>query len=553
MDLRDYVRLLRRRWRLIAFCTLLGLLAAAAATLTQQPMYTATTSLFVAAQSTDGPSDVGSAYTGGLFVQQRVKSYADIIDTPRVASLVRDDLRLNASPESIAKQVTATAPLDTVLLNVDVVDPSPTRAQRIANSLGTQFAALVDELEQPQDGRPSPVKVSVVQPAQLPISPTSPRPTLNLALGLLVGLAIGAGAAVLRETLDTSVKSPEQAEELVGAPMLGAITFDNDAGKHPLIVQVDPRSPRAEAFRQMRTNLQFVDIEHDLKSVVITSSVPGEGKSTTACNLAISLSEAGIRVVLIEGDLRRPRVADYMGLEGAVGLTSVLLKRVALEEALQPWGEATLQVLTSGPLPPNPSELLGTAGMDDLVRRLEGQFDVVLIDAPPLLPVTDAAVLGSLTSGVLLLVACNRTSREQVKRASDTVRAVGATILGGILNMVPIKGPDAYAYGYGYGYGYGGYYDTKAKPGRFKSDESAVGRPGQPDGGTFSAWSKTRTPQEPEPAPAPVQAKVSTPPTVAIERRSTKALDKLAGTRASNGTEARETAEVRADAPPAGR
>lgn len=491
MDLRDYVRLLRRRWRLIAVCTLVGLLAAAGATLAQQPVYTATTSLFVAAQAgpEEGSGGVGTAYTGGLFVQQRVKSYADIIGTPRVAALVVEDLGLDDAPGSVAQKITATAPLDTVLLDVAVEDPSPAKAQAIANSLAREFAALVDELERPQDGGPSPVKVSTVQPAQLPTSPTAPRPALNLALGLLVGLAVGAGSAVLRETLDTTVKNPEQAEEIVGAPMLGAITFDAGTSKTPLIVQVDPTSPRAEAFRQMRTNLQFVDIEHPLRSVVMTSSVPGEGKSTTTCNLALSLAQAGVRVVLIEGDLRKPRVADYMGLEGAVGLTSVLLGRVPLEDALQPWGDGTLSVLASGPLPPNPSELLGSAGMEELLRRLEGMVDLVLIDAPPLLPVTDAAILGRMTSGVLVLVASNRTNREQLKRASEIVRGVGATVLGTILNMVPTRGPDAYAYGYGYGYG--GYYQTEGRgAGRLSSVESEIGADGSGLGG--SAWTRLR-------------------------------------------------------------
>lgn len=488
--MRDYVRLLRRRWRLIIVCSLVGLATASAVTYLQKPTYTATSSLFVAAQGTANEAgDVGAAYTGGLFVQQRVKSYADIIRTPRVASLVVDDLGLSESPRTVARKITATAPLDTVLLDVEVVDGSPVMAQRIANSLGQQFAALVDELERPQDGRAAPVKVSVVQPAQLPTSPTSPRPALNLALGLLVGLAIGAGWAVLRETLDTSVSSPEQAEELVGAPMLGAVSFDGDASKSPLIVQVDPMSPRAESFRTLRTNLQFVDIEHQLRSVVLTSSVPGEGKSTTACNLALSLAQAGVRVVLIEGDLRRPRVADYMGLEGAVGLTSVLLGRVDLEDALQPWGDGTLQVLASGPLPPNPSELLGSHGMDELLRRVEGMVDVVIIDAPPLLPVTDAAILGRMTSGVLVIVASNRTSREQLKRATESVRAVGATVLGVVLNMVPTKGPDAYAYGYGYGYG--GYYDDKTKAGRLATSDSVIGKTGQAGLGG-SAWTRMR-------------------------------------------------------------
>ncbi|GAC1441315.1 MAG: polysaccharide biosynthesis tyrosine autokinase [Mycobacteriales bacterium] len=449
MDLRDYVRLLRRRWRLIALCTVLAVAAATAATLAQPKVYTAQVQLFVSAQDRAGGAGISSAYTGGLFTQERVKSYVDIITSERAAALVRDRLRLTVDPAAIAKEISASAPLDTVLIDVAVKDRQPARAQQIADAVGTTFPALVSQLEQPLGGGPSPIKVTMVQSAQLPIAPTSPRPALNLALGLLVGLAIGVGGAVLRETLDTTIKTPDEAEDLVGAPVLGAFTYDREAAKRPLVVQVSPSSPRSEAFRQMRTNLQFVDIQHSLRSVIITSSVAGEGKSTTTCNLAITLAQAGVRVLLIEGDLRRPRIADYMGLEGAVGLTSVLLGHISLDDALQPWGDGGLEVLASGPLPPNPSELLGSAGMSELLRKLEARFDLVLIDAPPLLPVTDAAVLGAIGSGVLILIRSNATRREQVARAAATVNAVGATILGAILNMVPSKGPDAYAYGYG--------------------------------------------------------------------------------------------------------
>jgi non-specific protein-tyrosine kinase len=324
----------------------------------------------------------------------------------------------------------------------------------------------------------------------------------------LLGVAAGVGCAVLRETLDTTVKSPDGAEELVGAPMLGAISFDPEAAKRPLVVHVSPNSTRAEAFRQMRTNLQFVDIEHALRSVVVTSSIPGEGKSTTTCNLAITLAQAGVRVVLIEGDLRRPRVADYMGLEGAVGLTSVLLGRAKLEDALQPWGDGNLQVLASGPLPPNPSELLGSAGMAHLLRELEGKVDLVLIDAPPLLPVTDAAVLGAICSGVLMLERSNSTRREQLARATATVNAVGATILGTILNMVPTKGPDAYAYGYGYGYG-GRYYSRPGGTGRLARDEVQIGANSGP--GNF-ARRQTEGSREPAPAVESAVPPVAPPP-----------------------------------------
>ena len=521
MDLREYVRLLRRRWRLIAVCLLFSVAVALLATVTSTRTYTARTQFFVSAQER-AATDISSAYTGGLFTQQRVKSYVNVVQSPRTGALVKLDLGSAESAEGIASKVAAGAPLDTVLINVSVVDRDPKRAQEIANSIGRVFPALVDQIEKPSTGGASPVRVSVVQAATLPEIPTSPRPKLNIALGLLLGVAAGAGAAVLRDTLDTSISGPDQTRELVGAPILGAINYDADASKRPLVVVTAPSSARAESFRQLRTNLQFVDIEHPLRSVVFTSSVPGEGKSTTTCNLAITLTQAGLRVVLIEGDLRRPRIADYMGMEGAVGLTSVLLGRTTLDDALQPWGDGSLQVLASGPLPPNPSELLGSQGMQDLLRELERRADIVIIDAPPLLPVTDAAVLGTLTSGLVMLVRSNSTTKEQLTGAVDTIKAVGGVLLGAVLNMVPTKGPNSYSYGYGYSYkpaagahrlldhespvGEARRHDTPREGGKPDKSSAVAERPLPPVPGEQAA-----PPAEPHPVLAEVLSEYSSP------------------------------------------
>ena len=339
-----------------------------------------------------------------------------------------------------------------MLLNVHVRDTNPVRAQLIANAVAQQFGLLVNQLETPQGSGTSPVKVSVVQEAQLPLTPVAPNKKVDIGLGILLGLALGVALAVLLDVLDTSVKSAEELEAATESAVLGVIGFDSDATKSPLIVQTDPHSPRAEAFRQLRTNLQFVDIDHPVKSIVITSSIPQEGKSTTTANLAITLAQAGLKVVLVEADLRRPKLMQYLGVEGAVGVTSVLIGRVSLDDALQPWGNGSLMVLPAGPTPPNPSELLGSQGMADLISQLEARADIVLVDAPPLLPVTDAAVLAKICDGALLIVRHGLTSREQVIRAVESLRVVDAHLIGNVLNMAPAKGPDAYGYGYAYRY-----------------------------------------------------------------------------------------------------
>jgi capsular exopolysaccharide synthesis family protein len=445
---------------LVVACTLVAVLAAAAATATATRTYESTTQLFVSAQNSE--NTLSGIAQGGQFTQQRVKSYADIVDSPLVTETVVRDLKLGITPAQLAKQIRTSVPLDTVLINITVSNPSPERARDIAAAVAGAVTTLIPRIETPAGKTDAPVKVTIVKPADVPQFPSSPRMRINLALGLLLGLAIGVGAAILRETLDTSVKSAGDVQDLVGAKPLGAIAEDPDAGTRPLIVHHDPQAPRAEAFRQLRTNLQFVDVDQPPRSVVLTSAVASEGKSTTCCNLAITVAQAGGRVILVEGDLRRPKVADYFGLEGAVGLTSVLTGACDLDVALQPWGRNLLSILPSGPLPPNPSEILGSHVMQELLKRLEEMADLVIIDAPPLLPVTDAAVIARHTDGAVLVVRHGSTRREQVMRAVEALRGVDARLLGSVLNRIPTKGPDAYGYGYGYGHGY--YQRTDDRP-----------------------------------------------------------------------------------------
>lgn len=451
VELRDYIRVLRKRWKFIVLLTVLALVGAGAASVLATPQYEARTQLFVSTQASGTAVEL---LQGSNFTQQRVKSYADVVTSPVVLDPVISELGLEESPRSLAARISAEAPLDTVLINISVRDESPEQAARIANAVGESFTTVISELEEPTGDGSSPVRISTVDPADVPEAPVSPNTKLNLALGLLVGLALGVGAAVLRETLDTSVRGEDDVRQVTDASVLGGIAWDDEAPKRPLIVQASPHSTRAEAFRQLRTNLQFVDVANHPRSIVITSSVPGEGKSTTVANLAITMAEAGSRVCLVEGDLRRPMVTEYLGLEHSVGLTTVLIGQADLADVVQPWGAGNLHVLPSGQVPPNPSELLGSAAMDKLLRTLENSYDVVIIDAPPLLPVTDAAVLSKLADGAVIVVGSQKINRDQLARAVANLEAVDARLLGVVLNLLPTKGPDAYSY---YSYGYASY------------------------------------------------------------------------------------------------
>ena len=201
-------------------------------------------------------------------------------------------------------------------------------------------------------------------------------------MGGLLGLILGAGLVMVWEALDNTVRQLSDIIEITGVNPIGVIGFDQSAKEKPLAA-LNLRSTRSESFRAIRTNLQFVDVDHQPKVIVVSSALPSEGKTTTVLNLAITFAQAGQRVCLVEADLRKPRVADYLGIDGSVGLTNVLAGQIPLSEALVPWNRGMLQVLPSGPVPPNPSELLASDQMTQLLTYLRGDFDYVLIDGAP--------------------------------------------------------------------------------------------------------------------------------------------------------------------------
>lgn len=430
---------------LIALCTLLGILAGGAASLLVKPTYTSQTRLFVALQNSNSVSELQQ---GNVFTQARVESYVETVSTPAVLQPVVDSLGLEVTAESLSEKVTASSDPSTVLISISAADDSPVQAAAIAQAVSASLIEVVDELERPSTGDTSPVKLSIVTPATAPAAPSSPNVRLNLLIGLLGGLAVGTGLAALRAAVDTRVRGEADLRRLTDAAVLGGITFEPDATKKPLLTQAATQSPRAESFRQLRTNLQFAHVSHQSKTVLVTSSLPGEGKSTTAINLSIALAQAGQTVALVDADLRRPMVAEYLGLERSAGLTTALVGKADVDDLMQPWGNDELYVLASGQVPPNPSELLGSEKMKALILQLEKSFDAVVIDAPPLLPVTDAAVLAQRVGGVVLVIGVQKTRSQELEKSLTALEMVQADLLGVVLNRLPSKGPDAYAYSY---------------------------------------------------------------------------------------------------------
>jgi len=444
VELQDYLKVVRKRWRVIVAVVLVFVGLAAAGSLASEKVYESRTQFFV---STTGAGDNGALLQGSTFTQQRVKSYAQLLTTPRVLGPVAASVGVTGD---VAGQVRATTPPDTVLIDVAVRDTDPARAQAMGEAIATEFPAAVTELESPAGAEASPVKVTVVRPPTTPDSPVSPRPLRNILLGGVLGLLLGLAAALVRETLDKTVKTQDDVKAVTDTPILGSIAYDPDAAKRPLIVEVDPRSPRAEAFRVLRTNLQFVDAAAHPRTIVVTSSLAGEGKSTMAANLALTMAQAGSRVCLIEADLRRrSKVLEYMGLEGGVGLTDALIGRTDVIDVIQPYGGTNLWVLGAGPIPPNPSELLGSTAMRSLLGHLSSRFDYVVIDAPPALPVTDAVVISKLVDGAIVVAGSGIVERDQLALTLESLESVNGHVLGIVLNRVPVKHSQQYG-GYAY-------------------------------------------------------------------------------------------------------
>lgn len=445
MDLSDYLRILRRNWILVLAAALAGLLIGGAAAVLTKPTYTSDTELFVAIQSS---GSVQELQQGNTFTQARVQSYVKTVASPIVLQPVINSLGLSQTAEQLAGQVTAKADLNTVLINISASDHSPVRAAAIADAVAGSLINAVENLEKPRTGGTSPVNLSIIKPAQAPTDPSDPNTRLSLLIGLIVGLAGGIGITILRATMDSRIRGEAELRDITDSPLLGGIAFDQDAVRKPLLTQTGPQSPRAESFRQLRTNLQFANVSGRANTVLVTSSLPGEGKSTTATNLAIALAQAGQTVCLVDADLRRPMIDEYLGLERNAGLTTALIGTADVNDLLQAWGEDNLYVLTSGQIPPNPSELLGSDEMKNLIIRLEEVFDTVIIDAPPLLPVTDAAVLSQHVGGVVLVVGSQKLRKQDFEKSMAALRMVGSNLLGVVLNRLPSKGPDAYTYTY---------------------------------------------------------------------------------------------------------
>lgn len=435
MTVHDFARILRTRWLIIVVTIVVAVLAALAYSLLAPRQYEASTRLFVSTTS-DGTNT--QTNDGGLFAQRRVLSYTQLLTGEILAQRTIDKLGLDMSVADLQKEITATAPTDTVLIDVTVKDASPARARDIVNTLSDEFVIMAAGLETPDLGARPNARVIVQQRANIPNTPVAPKTLQTLAIAGVLGALIGLLIATIRYRMDDTISSSEAVERVTGVGEIGNIPLAGRRQKAPLIAFEGNRPEFADAFRELRVNLQFLEVAEGPRVLLVASAMPSEGRTTTAINLALALGEAGHDVVVVDGDLRRPAVATCFDIDAPTGLSTVLTGGARLDDVLHQTRFARVSAIAAGPIPPNPTELLGSQTVKGLLSDLADRFDYVVVDSPSLLA-KDAAILAGSSQGVLIVARFGQTRRRHLEPAIATLVRAGAPLLGAMVTMTPSK------------------------------------------------------------------------------------------------------------------
>jgi receptor protein-tyrosine kinase len=505
-ELRDYLHILRRRKWIVVICILVGVLLALSLSYVQTRVYQASARVLVQPDASQG---LFNGNSGQSISPNQVQTEVQVVESRPVQDQVQH--QLGAAPGVMVSPIGQTN-----VIAVRARSTSPAHAAAVANAYANAYISfktsqavqallnaaaqiqgqiidLQKQIDNAQLTKAPPDQVlalettleafkqklsettvdsklqsggaQLVSPAVVPTTPVVPRPRRNVVIGVVVGALLGIALAFLFEYLDDSIKSKDDLERAThgSLPTLGlipAVSGWKNRSEARVASLADPNSPAAESYRALRTSVQFLGLDHPVQALQMTSPSADEGKTTTLANLGVALARAGQRVVISCADLRRPRIHDFFGLDNSVGLTSVVLGDAALSDAVQSVPDVeNLYVLASGPLPPNPSELLNSEHAAQVLTELRAEFDMVLLDTPPVLPVTDAAILSTRADATLLVATAGKTTRRAVSRAVELLRQVEAPLVGSVLNRVK----DQPGYGYGYGYGYYRYYGPSSR------------------------------------------------------------------------------------------
>lgn len=431
MSLADYIRVLRRSWLLIIVLTGLGGVLGLLYADTQPKLYRSFTSAMVIYRQGGTTSEV---LQGSSYVQNNVQTYALLATSPYVLRPVIDQLKLDETPAALGRRIAVDTPLNTTILQIAVTDENQERASVTADAVTSSLTRAVSELA-PEVGGQSSVRLQTIAPATRPQTFVSPDRRLFVAVGAGVGLAVAVAAAFLHDVLRSR---PRNADDLamIDAPTLGELPRTPRGMSVPEAVLDQPTGPMAEATRTIAANLGFVSLDKPAEAMIITSARPSEGKSSMTVALGLTLAAANQRTLIVDADLRSPRIASLLGIEGSVGLTSVLVSDVSLSDAVQQWGHENLSVLTAGRQSPNPGQLISSGQLTDIIAEARALFDKVIIDTPPVEPVSDALWLAPSTDGVILVARARKTPMRALQQAVEAVTATRTPVLGIVMNGV---------------------------------------------------------------------------------------------------------------------
>jgi capsular exopolysaccharide synthesis family protein len=451
-DLRDYLRVLRKRkWYLVL--TLAAAVGVATLITAQTPkVFEAGATLFVGQKQVareDVEQDARTALTVSDLSFRLLASYSEVLRSRFIAESAVAEFQLGISPRELRANVSAEPIVNTQIIQLVYSSSDPALAQRVTNGLADIFVREVSRLDASAGGGDPVVNVSILDRATVPVDPITPQPVRNVLIAVALGLAAGIGLVFLVDRLDVTVKHSSELEKM-GLALMGSVPA-LDIPRDVIHLDQDPQGLGGEAFRKLRTSLGFLGVEVPVRTILVTSPGPTEGKTTIALNLAAAFAFSGLRTLLIEADLRRPSLHLMFGMRGTRGLTTAIVGQVSPEEAVASTDVANLSVMLAGAIPPNPVELLGSEQMTELLERLKRSFDVLIIDSPPLIPVADPAVLASRCDGVVLVARSGKTDRRRLSDSAQILEKVGGRLLGVVLNFLR-RGEDDFEYGYYYQY-----------------------------------------------------------------------------------------------------
>lgn len=436
MSLQDYLDALRRQWIVIIALTIIGAGAAYGYSRTLPPEYSSTAAVMVIPQRGDSTNEL---VQGSSYVQSLVQTYAVLASSPLVLTPVIDELDLDETATQLANRVSVVNTLNTVVVEISVSDTDKDQAQAITAAITESLVSAVADVS-PSDANGQPaVRLETIAPARMPQAPIGPNTRLITMIGAALGLALSVGYALIRRALGTRIAERADIASVTDAPVIGEIVAWRRSYTVLSTMLRSRDSRAAESFRALAANLKYVAVDRELQVVMMTSSAPHEGKSSVSIGLAAALAESNHDVLVIDADLRRSSVATQLQLEGAVGVTSILVGDATFEEAVQHSTSMNIDIIAGGSPAPNPGQLITSHRLRELVEQARERYEYVIIDSAPALVVSDALWLADLSDGVLVVARSGKTRRKQVSAVLSALKSTHKDVIGIVLNAVKRK------------------------------------------------------------------------------------------------------------------